>query len=246
MVRVSLRRNGSNKPGVVTSLPGSHDELLSKADRKFVCSGASRVFSSQGDEILKADFECIEPNDVLYFSAGEPWHTPLPDSMMLSNSEAALCLSRPAVAAQLASLLFSGPLPHLQWAVGMSVLVGSCFWMRAWGAYWLWLVQGATPIASLMGLACLVTSADQTAAIGWLAVPAGMYSACWGSMVMTGLYALLIGAGATTAVFWVAVLLKLVLWAVGHRLILQLRSVTMKIADGEPISPMGDWTIGWF
>ena len=101
-------------------------------------------------------------------------------------------------------------------------------------------------MASLLGLACLATSADQTAAIGWLAVPAGMYAALWGSLAMTVIYAALIGTGATAVVFWIAVSSKLVLWAVGHRMIVQLRVVTAKIASGEPLSPMGDWTIGWF
>ena len=189
------------------------------------------------------DFDCIEANDVLFVSCGEGYRTPLSDDAMLMPVDETGASNSAAV--RLSSLLFAGSLPHLRWAVAMGILIASCFWMRSVHARWLWLAQGASPSVSLMGLAWVVTSADKTAALGWLALPAGMYSAAWGSAGMTAIYAVLAASGATQTIFYLAVVLKSLLWAIGHLLIHQLRRVTAKISEGEPISP-GDWTIGWF
>merc|ERR1712087_459747 len=98
---------------------------------------------------------------------------------------------RPSVAVKLSSWLFHGSLSHLRWSLGMAFLVSSCVWMRQIHAHWLWLLQGLTPAMSMMGLAWVITSADKTGALGWLALPAGIYSAAWGSVAMTALYAVM-------------------------------------------------------
>jgi hypothetical protein len=80
MPRIYLRPNGSDS-GCVAKLPDSFAELLRLADAKLSSLGGpcKRVFTASkagADEILEEDFELIEPNDVLYVSAGEDWVAP--------------------------------------------------------------------------------------------------------------------------------------------------------------------------
>mmetsp|Transcript_22888 Transcript_22888/g.50032 ORF Transcript_22888/g.50032 Transcript_22888/m.50032 type:complete len:253 (-) Transcript_22888:488-1246(-) len=249
--RVFLRRNGCTEPGFLTRLPPSFEELLLLADERIFTGEpslqAQRIFSSAGDEILACDFDCIENDDVLFVSYGEDWRLPVPQTALTIpiGGEAAR-QSRSGLAIHFFSMLFSGPLPHLRWACGMAILLGSCVLMRRMRARWVWLIQGTTPAASLMGLAWLVTSADRTAAIGWVAVPAGMYSSFWGSVCMTLFYAVLVFFDEAEVVFAFAAGLKVLLWLLGHVLIWQVQKATGGLEPGEPISPMGDWTIGWF
>lgn len=110
MVRVFLRMNGADG-GCMAKLPESFGELLQLASAKLLSKStgegeACRVFVVSGDEIYADDFECIEHDDVLYFSQGEDWCTPPAKEEALAAVEAA-----PPPAPQAASLLPSAPVP---------------------------------------------------------------------------------------------------------------------------------------
>ncbi|KAL1523784.1 hypothetical protein AB1Y20_018707 [Prymnesium parvum] len=94
MRRIFLRMNGA-AGGCMAKVPETFNELFKLADAKLFsklpeATRACRVFIASGDEISAEEFDCIEHDDVLYFSAGEDWIAPPSKKPDLSNGSGSI------------------------------------------------------------------------------------------------------------------------------------------------------------
>jgi hypothetical protein len=80
MLRVSLRRNGTNVGGKAL-VPDTLEELLAVATAKLdlAPSVAKKIFFADGDEFVAEDLELVSHDDVLYVSCGEKFIPPNAD-----------------------------------------------------------------------------------------------------------------------------------------------------------------------
>lgn len=79
----------------MAKVPETFNELFKLADAKLFsklpeATRACRVFIASGDEISAEEFDCIEHDDVLYFSAGEDWIAPPSRKPDLSNGSGSI------------------------------------------------------------------------------------------------------------------------------------------------------------
>lgn len=115
---------------------------------------------------------------------------------------------------------------HVRWSVTVAIALGSVGALNAlivpstdWT--WLWMLQAITPSVTFNVLGSLVTNVRQSQSYGERTSVVTALSSVVSVSVFTLLYVTLIALDAPGGVFYVALVTKLLLWPLGHRIILQ-------------------------